>query len=130
MRNFFSTNFSPIFEQFSPLENRASLSIRLASRFNPTRVAVQSDSRRGSIRIASKFNPNRVAVQSKLRRGPIQRKVFKNLNWQIIHILWIRVLPPPPLSTSAKVNNIHTKEFFYPHSVTPPLALIHFYQNL
>ena len=29
---------------------------------------------------------------------------------QIIHILWIRVLPPS-LSSSAKVNNIHTKEF-------------------
>ena len=39
---------------------------------------------------------------------------------QIIHILWISVLPPPPLSTLAEVNNIHTKEFFYPHSVTPP----------
>ena len=39
-------------------------------------------------------------------------------------------LTPPPLSTSAKVNNIHTKEFFYPHSGTPPLALIHIYQNL
>ena len=32
-------------------------------------------------------------------------------------------LTPPPLSTSAEVNNIHTKEFCYPHSVTPPLPL-------
>ena len=38
-------------------------------------------------------------------------------------------LTPPPLSTSAKVNNIHTKEFFDPHSGTHPLALIHFFQN-
>ena len=36
----------------------------------------------------------------------------------------------PPLSTSAGVNNIHTKEFFYPLLLTPPpLALIHFYQH-
>ena len=48
---------------------------------------------------------------------------------QIIHILWISVLLPPPLSTWAKVNNIHTKEFFYPHFlIPPPSALIHVYR--
>ena len=42
-------------------------------------------------------------------------------------------LTPPPLSTSAEVNNIHTKELFHPLSgipLHPLLALIHFYQNL
>ena len=40
---------------------------------------------------------------------------------QIIHILWISVLPSlPPLTTLAKVNNIHTKEFFI-HICGPPL---------
>ena len=40
-------------------------------------------------------------------------------------------LTPPPLSMSAEVNNIDTKEFFYPHLGTSPLslALIHVYQN-
>ena len=37
---------------------------------------------------------------------------------------------PPPLSTLAKANNIHTKEFFLIHiRAPPPLALIHFHQN-
>ena len=67
MQNFFSTNFSPIFDQFSPLENRASLSSQNASRFNPNRVAVQSESRRSSIQIASRFNPKCAGMQIYLR---------------------------------------------------------------
>ena len=60
---------------------------------------------------------------SKLREG------FQNKNRQIIHILWISVLPPLPLSTSAEVNNIHTKEFFLStFADPPPSALIHFYR--
>ena len=39
---------------------------------------------------------------------------------QIIHILLISVLHPPPLSTPAKVNNTHTKEFFIHISWHPP----------
>ena len=31
---------------------------------------------------------------------------------QIIHLWWISVLPPPPLSAWTEVNNIHTKDFF------------------
>ena len=42
---------------------------------------------------------------------------------QIIHILWIGVLPPPPLSTLAKVNNIHTKEFSSTFDDLPPRPL-------
>ena len=38
---------------------------------------------------------------------------------QIIHILWISVLPPP-LSTSTKFSNIHTKEFFIDIRGHPP----------
>ena len=67
MQNFFSTNFSHIFDQFSPLENRASLSSQNASRFNPNRVAVQSESRRSSIQIASRFNPKCAGMQIYLR---------------------------------------------------------------
>ena len=63
-------------------------------------------------------------LYSYLLRGGFQKKTR-----QIFHFLWISVFPPPPLSTSAGVNNIHTKEFFYPHLLTPPpLALIHFYR--
>ena len=39
---------------------------------------------------------------------------------QIILILWISVLPRPPLSTLAKVNNIHTKELFLSTFADPP----------
>ena len=41
------------------------------------------------------------------------REGFKK-KLQIIHILWINVFSPPPplLITSAKVNNIYTKDFF------------------
>ena len=45
---------------------------------------------------------------------------------QIIPFWWISVLPPP-LIHLGKINNIHIKEFFYPPSTTPPLALIHLY---
>ena len=39
-------------------------------------------------------------------------------------------LTPPPLSTSAKVNNIHTKEFVYPHlGPHPPSPLSTFIKN-
>ena len=41
---------------------------------------------------------------------------------QIIHIFWISVLPsPPPLSTSAEVNIIHTKELLSTFA-DPPLS--------
>ena len=36
------------------------------------------------------------------------------------HFVDKRLTPLPPLSTSAKVNNFHTKEFFYPYLLTPP----------
>ena len=47
---------------------------------------------------------------------------------QIINILWISVLPSPPLFTSAEVDNIHIKEFFIHIYPLPPSALNNFYQ--
>ena len=49
----------------------------------------------------------------------MKKGVGSKKNLQNIHIWWIIVLPPPLLSTPAKVNNIHNKEFFHPHSLTP-----------
>ena len=35
----------------------------------------------------------------------------------------------PPVIHLGEIINIHIKEIFYPPSLTPPLALIHFYPN-
>ena len=46
------------------------------------------------------------------------------------HFVDKRLTPFPPLSTSAEVNNIHTKEFFYPHLLTPPPSPLGPYPHL
>ena len=49
---------------------------------------------------------------------------------QIILILWISVIAPPPLSTLAKVVNIQTKEFFNPLGFYPLLAILILKKNV
>ena len=57
---------------------------------------------------------------SVLGRGSIKKtRLF-------IHILWISVLPPPPLIHVGGFYNNIIKFKYYPHRLTPPpLALIH-----
>ena len=52
----------------------------------------------------------------KIRRA-IKGRVPKK--GQIINVLWISVLPPPPLSTLAKLIKLKLRIFFYPLSLTP-----------
>ena len=49
-----------------------------------------------------------------LSKGSLQKK-----NVHFIHLWWIRVLPPPPLSTAIKVSVI-TLRFFFIHRRAPP----------